>query len=1023
MLSKISALGDDQWPPAPFWRRLNRKCADGSVTSLGNSSGKMTTHTEYRKSHISWGVLDYGLNVHARLPLALLLLFFIAGIAWAAPLSPLERLEFRRGDVIQIDDSRYGFRELTDDKTGVQLSIPFGIAGGGQPSGWGNNWATPDNRLKIATLNFQGRKTLRAVYEAIRDKKGRRITQDSFDGKGFIVGGSDSDGSIVYVQAEEQAGEVRGISITYKGTAKAELGPVVRAILRSYRGFPKADQTAANGGSVESPSLPEPQQVSCRAEMAEIMRRASGVRINIAAPAEIRAGGAIEFSWQASERFLPVTSAYIILSVPGEARFEVQPTPQPAKEASEADQDASTEPLKADLPGFIALLPTSRGPKGIQFGAGATRAVIPLHQQGSRLAGSFSVRMFEAGTFELQAAIVASGRCGERIIGGETRLAVKVVQAQPEVVVQDPYDIEVPDRAILSNSGRYLIQDFKGRYRVFDITTGAKLADRAGHQPNFSPTERFVAANTGVSASPAYEVIDLVSRQPVATATGPLIGWTESDAFLIAGGAGDWSSLVIRPTLISPPGDEQEGKFTLEITTSCKTCPSWEVLSLKLDVDAGIAVFADQGVNPKKTSNINGIAYELASGQELSPISIGKGWRAREQISFSHVYEPAADEIYAQEWVKEHAKSETLNALRAHKFSHRVLDQRAASLLSDPTKVRYVRGDWRPANSRGQVFEGGSRAGIDSFLKDLERFGVFLAAETPRESILPIVSPIEAFKNEGRANPKAAEIKKMAWAIEERIAGEVPAIKQKLAANSIMLGDTINLEKHLEGLWRWEIGHRPVWLLQAMDYQGSGVFGFIEVYLLNSQGANGPIGDLTKEMPDLLGGYAPHPAESSDNAVRLKPRVFLDRYLVVGSSGAGTIGVADLSAEQRNVVFRDVPQADLLIDALLTADGRLVIQINSDGQFYFHEIATGQTVLSGRYVDGEVILYTPEGYYWSSYEGAHFVQLRFPGLPALYSFQQFASVLDRKDIIKARLSTPAQKPPQPELTPPPELEH
>ena len=73
------------------------------------------------------------------------------------------------------------------------------------------------------------------------------------------------------------------------------------------------------------------------------------------------------------------------------------------------------------------------------------------------------------------------------------------------------------------------------------------------------------------------------------------------------------------------------------------------------------------------------------------------------------------------------------------------------------------------------------------------------------------------------------------------------------------------------------------------------------------------------------------------------------------------------------------------------------------------------------FVDGEIILYTPEAYYASSYEGAHFVQLRFPGLPGLYSFHQFASVLNRPDIIEARLAGASDAPP-PRLVPPPVVE-
>src|SRR5205814_9394139 len=134
-----------------------------------------------------------------------------------------------------------------------------------------------------------------------------------------------------------------------------------------------------------------------------------------------------------------------------------------------------------------------------------------------------------------------------------------------------------------------------------------------------------------------------------------------------------------------------------------------------------------------------------------------------------------------------------------------------------------------------------------------------------------------------------------------------------------------------------------------------------------------------------------------------------------------TIAGYDVKSETKMPVIQIIPQADLLEDVLLSIDQRHVIQLNSDGQFFLHEIATGRMALSGRYVDGEIILYTPEAYYWSSYEGAHFVQLRFPGLPGLYSFQQFAAVLNRPEVIKARVAgASAVTPPRP--VPPPVVE-
>ena len=145
------------------------------------------------------------------------------------------------------------------------------------------------------------------------------------------------------------------------------------------------------------------------------------------------------------------------------------------------------------------------------------------------------MRVFDAGAFALEAEVVAKTACGERSLGEPVKREINVAPGAPEIVVQDPFDIDVPKRIVISNSGRYRLHVFEGRYRVFELTTGAKLVDRAGHGPNFSPTSRFVVADVGDADGRDLEVIDLISQQVIYTAAGPFVGWANGDAFLIDG--------------------------------------------------------------------------------------------------------------------------------------------------------------------------------------------------------------------------------------------------------------------------------------------------------------------------------------------------------------------------------------------------------------------------------------------------------------------------------------------------------
>src|SRR5262249_12258998 len=160
------------------------------------------------------------------------------------------------------------------------------------------------------------------------------------------------------------------------------------------------------------------------------------------------------------------------------------------------------------------------------------------------------------------------------------------------------------------------------------------------------------------------------------------------------------------------------------------------------------------------------------------------------------------------------------------------------------------------------------------------------------------------------------------------------------------------------------------WLLEGADNQGSGGFAQINSWLLKAEPPAGKIEIFRDNAPE-----GAHITSVDDNTIRLKARLFLDRYLLTGMVSSRTISITDLQGERQDILIKNTPQAGLLADIRLTSDARHIVQMNSDGEFFFYEAATQKMTLAGRFVDGEIIFYTPEAYYWSSYEGAHFVQL------------------------------------------------
>ena len=802
----------------------------------------------------------------------------------------------------------------------------------------------------------------------------------------------------------------------------------------------------------------------CASETASLQVLGRGVEIKIDAPGNLRADGALHVSWKAKSLAPIKLPVFISIAIPGEVRFHVMAAPSPAKPKpgdlviSNAargilEGNSGDEP-GPELPGFLALSPESRGPLGLEFGRGKTRALVPLHQSGAKLSGAFDVKGLAAGDVTIEAAVIARTSCGERVISTQFDRTFKLAPGAPEIVVQDPYDIDQPKQVIVSNNGHYRAHVFDGRYRIFDIKTGAKLLDRAGVDVNFSPTARFVVASVGSAGQlgrQSYETVDLATGDVMSGLNGAFIGFTEGDAYLIEG-AGDWGSLSIRPTLITRPAMGQADTDTGGPTAgllfkhpgSCHACQSWSDDSFALDLDNGIVAFAG------KFEADNRPIYELASGAVILepgryyvlPALPLKGWAARVPIKFSHIYDVENVPI-AKKYPQQNSDKDA-KLLKAQWQKHKVLDPKVArtevAALAGSTVVR---GDWRSridrhgGRGRVQTTAGGT-------LDEMTSLG--LNGPLPLESYqVPFVNSSLSMDRRTYWDGPKAEQKRIDTMITERsnevakrVIADVPAVASRIGSYQVdTAGQSlvsplpyddpehgkIYLDETLEGMWRWQVKGRPVWFLQQWATEGNGGIGQGAITLLigdvpGSAKTGAKIIDLTKPLETFWAGQY----GATDHQTQIKAQVYLDRYLVLASVAASTIAVFDLDTNMPLGIIGDIPQADLLANVMLTADARNVIQVNSDGQFFNIEIASSRVAVSGRIVDDEIIAYTPEGYYWSSYEGAHFVQLRFPGLPGVFPFQQFAHVLDRPEVIQAQLKAGAKAAARPVLSPPPSLE-
>ncbi|MDM8562350.1 caspase family protein, partial [Candidatus Marithioploca araucensis] len=144
--------------------------------------------------------------------------------------------------------------------------------------------------------------------------------------------------------------------------------------------------------------------------------------------------------------------------------------------------------------------------------------------------------------------------------------------------------------------------------------------------------------------------------------------------------------------------------------------------------------------------------------------------------------------------------------------------------------------------------------------------------------------------------------------------------------------------------------------------------------------------------------------------------------LLISSIDDSSIIVFDTNTQKITAAISDIPESQDIDSLYLLKNDKFVLQINEGGHFYFYDIATQKRVLNGLYIDDEIVLYTDEGFYDATPEGARYVTWHYPGLKQHFDFSQFESQFKRPDIIKGILTGQKVQKPSVRPIPPPSLE-
>ena len=651
---------------------------------------------------------------------------------------------------------------------------------------------------------------------------------------------------------------------------------------------------------------------------------------------------------------------------------------------------SSKTPVRFKGRGFYALMPGARAPFSLEWKKDTTRAIVPLYGRGVPKTGTVTVTPILAGGLNLEWSVIGYVRkCKTELASEATGIRVETRAGKPKVLADDPFSLKTPVEVIASSTGERLLHVFENFFRIVDPASGAIIAQREGEKPRFSPSGRFVAAGK-LKYIGSFILFDAIDGAIIGTQDG-FFGWSHGESFVVADQRA-YGMTELDRTLVA--GDDAMDGSQM----SCFACSAFDDTFVGIDLENNIFITRSKGTggfadsvyihsltstrkfrlgdwaNRRSRRPLRDATANIRQNWQVTEIAFPRGWVSDGGLQVTHL--PLAP----------HEKISQLDPywrqrlVPPRRLSGRGNAQRVASLPAGETRSIAWRGFER---SDIRVDRDARRQRLSEFQlpaaratpikKRWEGAEIYKKRKAIRRDMLKWDKRLEKFLQPTFSFYKGEKFKMNCVNFEAN-----PDAKEL---------NTLGVDS-MGALWAWSGGGRDYRMAMFPCTEGGRAgMSTTHVIVFDKKHRHGwfALGNVELGLDNLS--------------------VIDGRYLFGWSSYA--IGLYDLSEKKGLFSIRAetddgreiLPDANLIEDVFLTPDRTHLVQVNSDGRFFVYRVADKARVLEGRYVDDELIAWTTQGHYDATAEGAHFVNLQFPGEPGQFSFHQFEKTLRVRGLV------------------------
>jgi hypothetical protein len=652
---------------------------------------------------------------------------------------------------------------------------------------------------------------------------------------------------------------------------------------------------------------------------------------------------------------------------------------------------SANRPVRFMGSGFYSLTPNAIAPFGISAHDDLTRAFVSLRGDDAPYSGSIEVVALEAGELTITVNVVGYvRRCLEEFSSATLERSLQVV-VSPQAIftVRDLFSFERPKTVIASPDGRTITEVFEGRIRLQVADRSAVLADRVGDEPRYSPTGRFLV----VSNPDGGDLIDTVDGTFIKTLMSSSVAWENSDSFAIA--AGIWGSVDGHNTLVQDyvVGFETMDPQAPALPLDCHACPgefSLHSIDLENDVAFASGSFASFA---RRLSGARQLEDDTADGLEKQISSLLPRFGPSSPVLIPHADRP----WHLRGGFKTTNTSSGLGSLAPNDTTD--VFQRFERYKVEPIEVVLTDDSLVLGNSELGVTRGASALPTDPHLPTLDaEIAKRAMVSRLREFGLPLLEHKPAtFTSDGRDMEEV--LSRLEASVRFKDSSPFPETScGRIKSES---GGVVEWPEISQAV-QFVVPQGTIWFLYSACSLGSSAAYYADLFVVVTQDTsqvfrlNQGEGGSTSEFGEC--------GEFDIETCELGVRAYDNRFLLIWSKWAGDVTVFDtLNGKAIFTAYGNLQRANSFEEAFYAPETNHLIQVNRDNSFFLFDVRSGSQTLEGRYVDDEVVVWTPDLRFDASQEGASYVTLRFPGRYQQQSFQQYAKKLKAVGLIQSAL--------------------